>query len=431
MSQLPEIKRIPFTEALEAGVSEARAEESNLGLLLVDLTNLTTINHYHGYEHGDRLLDVTFQQLLSVSKLPDTVFRIGSHHFAFILPGLSNPAFIALAMNKVQTVLDDSLFIDQDTVSVILKIGVAISHGGRRDAMATLAEAEESLLKLKRGGALQLQYLVVDQGAEHRDFKLDQLFSEAIHDNAFELYYQPKIHLTSDSVHCAEALLRWFPEGREPVPPPVIVDLANTSGRAYELAKWVVHTSVRQIKEWREPLGMSVALNLQADLVNHPDLCPLIEDAISLWGIDAESLTVEITESAIIEDKESGFDNLLRLKELGAGLSIDDFGTGYSSLSYFKHIPATELKIDRSFVERLTEDSQDLELVKIMIQIAHQFGLKVVAEGVEEFATLALLRDLGCDYIQGYFFSKPLPAAEFEDWARNWQGVEAFCGQAK
>ena len=157
--------------------------------------------------------------------------------------------------------------------------------------------------------------------------------------------------------------------------------------------------------------------------MGNADLPALFQDAIRIWGIDPGNVTVEITESALMEDKGSGFDNLGRLKELGLKLSIDDFGTGYSSLSYFKQIPAAELKIDRSFVSSMMSDSQDLELVKIIIHIAHQFGMSVVAEGVEDEASLDVLRQLGCDFAQGYYFSEALPAAEFEAWVRNWPGV--------
>jgi len=141
-----------------------------------------------------------------------------------------------------------------------------------------------------------------------------------------------------------------------------------------------------------------------------------------IWGVPATQLTVEITEDAIIEDKQSGFDNLMGVRDQGMQLAIDDFGTGYSSLSYFKHIPATELKIDRSFIARMQTELLDLELVKAIIHLAHQFGLRVVAEGIEDDATLTTLQELGCDYGQGFLFSAPLPAAEFEAWVQGWRG---------
>ena len=422
MPELPEIARASFIRSIGAAVSRAREEGSNLGLLLIDLTNLGRINHYHGYQTGDLILATTYEQLLDVSKLPGTVFRIGSHRFAFILPGLSNPALIALAMNRVTRLLEGGLYVDDSMVKVDLKVGFAVNRGGRRDSMATLALAEASLARVKAGGSHRVEDLLGDDGQEPVDYLLEQHFADALQDNEFELHYQPKVHLASGEVQSAEALLRWSPPGREPVSPEVLVELAETTGRAYELTRLVVHRAIRQVREWQPSPGVGLAVNVHAGLVANPDLPSLLRDALVIWGVDAGQVTVEITESAFIEDKESGFDNLLKLRELGVNLSIDDFGTGYSSLSYFKHIPAAELKIDKSFVSSMQEDPQDLELVKIMIHIAHRFGLTVVAEGVEDRASMDLLRSLGCDYGQGYFFSRPLPADEFENWLREWPG---------
>ncbi len=423
MEELPEIRRTPFSQTLEVEIEKARTSSSHLGLLLVDLSNLTRINHYHGYQTGDRLLADTYRHLLSISKLPDTVFRIGSHHFAFILSGLSNPAFIALAMNKIERLLQQELSIEGENALVDLKIGIAVNREGSRDAMEMLSLAETSLAQVRRGEVIRVEDIVGREPENPQDMQLEQLFVETLHDNAFELYYQPQINLATGEARSVEALLRWQVEGRGFISPEIAVELADSTGRAYALTKWVVHTALRQLREWRDTIDVSVALNVQADLVNNPDLLTLIEDAIAIWGVEASRVTIEITESAIIQDKESGFDSLQKMKRLGVNLAIDDFGTGYSSLSYFKHIPATELKIDQSFVRTMRTDAQDLELVKIIIHIAHQFGLKVVAEGVEDLESLNMLRDLGCDFAQGYYFSKPLSRKAYEKWLSSWPGL--------
>ncbi len=423
MEELPEIRRTPFSQTLEVEIEKARTSSSHLGLLLVDLSNLTRINHYHGYQTGDRLLADTYRHLLSISKLPDTVFRIGSHHFAFILSGLSNPAFIALAMNKIERLLQQELSIEGENALVDLKIGIAVNREGSRDAMEMLSLAEASLAQVRRGEVIRVEDIVGREPENPQDMQLEQLFVETLHDNAFELYYQPQINLATGEARSVEALLRWQVEGRGFISPEIAVELADSTGRAYALTKWVVHTALRQLREWRDTIDVSVALNVQADLVNNPDLLTLIEDAIAIWGVEASRVTIEITESAIIQDKESGFDSLQKMKRLGVNLAIDDFGTGYSSLSYFKHIPATELKIDQSFVRTMRTDAQDLELVKIIIHIAHQFGLKVVAEGVEDLESLNMLRDLGCDFAQGYYFSKPLSRKAYEKWLSAWPGL--------
>lgn len=424
MDTLPEITRTPFLTSLSGFVKKARKDASHLGLMLIDLTNLSRINHYHGYQTGDAMLTSAHRQLLGISKLPDTVFRVGDHRFAFILPGLGNPAFIALATNKVHRVLEEELEVDEQMIAAELKVGIAVNRLGERDSNSMLAMAESSLAMAKLGAYHRVEELLGEEEDNKADYQLEQRFAEALCDNDFELHYQPKIDLVTGRVSGAEALLRWFPDWREPVVPEVVVELAESSGRTYELTRWVVHQGLRQLKEWQSSLDVAIALNVPASLVGNPDLAPLLRDAVAIWGVDPTRVTVEITESAIIQDKQSGFNSLLAMKEQGLNLSIDDFGTGYSSLSYFKHIPAGELKIDRSFVASMMEDTQDLELVKIIIHIAHQFGLRVVAEGVEDQESLNVLQELGCDYAQGYFFSEPLSREHFEGWVCRWPGLD-------
>ena len=422
--ELPEIKREFFSKVLERAIEEARCDSSNLGLLIVDLSNLTHINHSHGYSTGDHLLRTTYTHLLSVSKLPDTVFRVSGNHFAFILPGLSNPAFIVLAMNKIDRLLKKNLSVDGGASRIELNIGLAINPKGNRGVMDMLSQAEASLVQARQGEALKLEDLAGEVMDTPQNMQLEPLFTQTLRDNAFELYYQPKINLVTGKADCAEALLRWQHAGNNFISPDVVVELANTTGQAYGLAKWVVHTALRQVRQWQDSIDVSVALNVQADLVNNPDLLMLLKDAIAIWGVQPGKITVEITESAIIADKESGFDSLQSMKQLGINLAIDDFGTGYSSLSYFKHIPANELKIDQSFVRSMRTDPQDLEMVKLIIHIAHQFGLSVVAEGVEDRETLDMLRDMGCDYAQGFYFSKAMPSEEYEAWVLAWPGLD-------
>ncbi len=422
MPRPPDIQREGFLEALDTAVQVTTRESTNLGLLLIDIVNLSRINHHQGYHVGDALLGRAFDLLQTVSKLDDSIFRIGSHRFAFILRDLTNPAFITLAMSRVTRLFDESLLSDELEVAIDLKIGLAVNLLGQRDTLTMLARAESSLNHVKRGGSYSLEDLLGNEPQDARDEALEAAFAEALHDNNFELHYQPKLDLRTGELVGAEALLRWHPADREPLAPAQILALAETSGAGFELCKWVVDRTLRQMHSWRNRIDVPLALNVQAGLVSSPDLVAMLQDALVIWGVQASQLTVEITEDAIIEDKESGFDNLLGVRGQGIQLAIDDFGTGYSSLSYFKHIPATELKIDRSFIARMENELLDLELVKAIIHLAQQFGLRVVAEGVENEATLSTLQELGCDYGQGYLFSAPLPATEFESWAQNWQG---------
>lgn len=423
MNRVPGIEREQFIRKLADAVAQARADGSHLGLMLIDLNNLAKINHYHGYETGDEMLASAYKQLLELSKLPDSVFRVGSHRFSFILSDLGNPAFITLAMNRVHRCLESQLHRDSILHRVDIKIGIAINRLGGHQVMATLAQAESSLAQVKLGGQQHIEDLLVDSDEGTPQMGLEKHLEDALQDNAFELHFQPKVELATGKLHSAEALLRWQSPDGETISPEIIVDWAEKTGRSYELTKWVVHRALRQIRLWQGVLDIGVAVNLPANLAGDADLSTLLHDALAIWGVAPRMITVELTEGAVIEDKQSGFDNLLKLREMGINVSIDDFGTGYSSLAYFKQIPAAELKIDKTFVESMLDDSGNLELVKIIIHIAHQFGLTVVAEGVEDRESLDMLKQLGCDSVQGYYISQPLPADEFESWVAGWQGI--------
>ncbi len=422
MQQLPAIERDRFLLHLNEAVQRARRDRSCLGLLLIDLTNLARINHLHGYEAGDSVLSRAYLGLVESSKLPDSVFRVGSHRFAFVLEDLGNPAYIALALKRVERLLGSELHGDRGLLGVDVKTGIVINREGARQAMPMLALAEASLANVKMGGSRRIEDILAEESEEPGNLRLEQQLTEALQDNAFELYFQPKVEIASGRVCSVEALLRWQVPDGTCVSPQVIVDWAQTSGHSYDLTKWVVHRSLRQLKAWQGSLDLGIAVNVPANLAGDPDLPPMLHDAIAIWGVPPDKVTIEITESAVMEDKQSGHDNLLRIKSMGVNISIDDFGTGFSSLSYFRHIPAAELKIDKSFVDSMQVDEQDLELVKIILHIGHQFGLQVVAEGVEDRESLDMLRKLGCDYVQGYHVSPPLPCEAFESWLADWQG---------
>jgi EAL domain-containing protein (putative c-di-GMP-specific phosphodiesterase class I) len=298
-----------------------------------------------------------------------------------------------------------------------------VGNPGEADALSMLSMAETSLANIRTGGDLQLEQFGDHRQSAKQNYQLEKLFRETLHDNNFQLYYQPKINLLTGMADHVEAVLRWQLPGGEFVSPERAIELAATLGSSYALTKWILHTAIRQLKSWQASSEMSIAINVQAELVSNPNLLALIEDTIAIWGVEESSITLEITESAIIDDKEFGFQNLMQLKNLGVELSIDDFGTGYSSMAYFKHIPASELKIDQYFVKSMKNDLIDRELVRIMIDTAHLFDMRAVAEGVENQESLELLREMGCDYVQGYFFTRPLPASEFENWKRDWPGL--------
>ncbi|UTA46711.1 GGDEF domain-containing phosphodiesterase [Simiduia sp. 21SJ11W-1] len=412
---VPAINRQAFIAALEEFISQ---EALQTGVLLVDLNNLTDINLQTGYAAGDAVIHACLARLQALSKMPNTFFRIGSHHFAFIVPRISNPSLMSLAIHKIKQQLGEPVAVGKDQVQPDVQVGLAFGPPEAANAYLLLKRAERSLIDSRRGKPYRFD--VIDDQKESEDQTLlAKAFKKALFGNEFELYYQPKKNLKTGKVDRVEALLRWELKGRGFIAPDQVVLLAEQLGESYTLTKWVVGTAVRQMRQWLGQWNLGVAVNIQAGLVNDPNLTHLVQDALSIWGLDSEYLTLEITESAIIEDMHSGLENLMRLKQAGIALSIDDFGTGYSSLSYFKNIPASELKIDRCFVRDMLVNEQDKHIVKIIIDIAQLFGLQVVAEGVEDGETLQYLAELGCDYAQGYFIAKPLSVADFEIWIKH------------
>lgn len=407
MHQLPEIERTRFIHKLAQAVDQARADGSHLGLILVDLANLAGVNHNYGYETGDELLLTAYGQLLDLSKLPDSVFRMGGHSFFFYSLRSGQPRFYSPGHEQGISNSRFRVARGSGVHRVDIRIGIAVNRVGGQEFMTMLANAEASLLQSRLGGQLRIEDVLIDGDEVPAQQRLEQNLEEALLNNEFELHYQPKIEISSGKLHGAEALLRWQSPDGENISPEIIVEWAETTGRSYELTRWVVHRALRQMRQWQGRLDIGVAVNIPAGLAGDPDLPTLLHDALAIWGVAPEMVTAELTERALIEDKQAGYDNLLKLREMGVNVSIDDFGTGYSSLSYFKHIPARELKIDKSFIESMQSDIQNMELVKIIIHIARLFGLTVVAEGIEDSRSLSTLRELGCDYAQGYYFSRP------------------------
>jgi EAL domain-containing protein (putative c-di-GMP-specific phosphodiesterase class I) len=248
----------------------------------------------------------------------------------------------------------------------------------------------------------------------------------AIENKALELHYQPKVSASTGQFVGAEALLRWTNAKGESVPPDVFIPVAVDIGMMKPLTRFLLTTALRQAAEWPDTdKRRNISVNLEAQSVKDSDITDVISSSLSIWGDDNCDLTLEITEGALVEDSPSNFQCLNKIRSMGVGISIDDFGTGYSSLSYFKNIPATELKIDKSFVSNMLKSDQDRYLVEAIIWLAHRFGLKVVAEGVERDEELKLLVELECDTIQGYLFSKPLPHEEFCRWLASNQSNSA------
>lgn len=399
----------------------------NFGLLVVDIRDFRRINTVYGYEIGDRVLAAAAErlgQLLAPRETP--LFRIGNDEFAVLVPRLMHSELLAIAANKAIQLFQPPLQIGDRHVRVGITLGTAAS-GQLKTATPDklLALAERSLAQARTEG---IGYVVNPGALEHSeasDLAFEHALEEAITTHSLIVFYQPKIDLFSREARDFEALIRWYHPTLGVIPPDQFLPVVERVGRFEEVTKFVLHTALRNRNEWPVE-NARVAINVPASMVHERALLDMVQSALNIWGTPSSALTLEITEGAIIKDYVASQQHLATLKGMGTRISIDDFGTGYSSLAYFKKLPASELKIDKSFVLNLCNDVDDRHLVQLIIDLAHHFGLKVVAEGVENRETLEVLMQLNCDCVQGYHFAPAMPHDALQAWLNAYDKARYF-----
>jgi diguanylate cyclase (GGDEF)-like protein len=392
-------------------------------LALVDLNNFSQINQRYGYATGDQILAELHRDLATIPKNPICCARIEGDKLAFIISPLLNIQLIPLVAKKINDRLRTSVKIDGNLISIEGCVGFSASSNPC-SAETLLIEAEAAA---KTAHALGVRYHLSEASNMHsvkQQITLRQQVAEALTNKTFELFYQPQIFLPDLKPRGAESLIRW-PENRN-IDPEQLIATVEQFGRMDELFSWTVNTALRESARWthaQQPI--TTAVNLSASCLRLPELFNIIESSLNLWGADPSTLCIEVTESTIQQDLDQGFKSLSRIKELGIKISIDDFGTGCSSLEYFKYIPANELKIDKSFILNMRDSKVDMDIVKLILDWGRRFNLAIVAEGVEDQESLAILQRLGCDYAQGYGISKALPSNEFNNWLANYSALAA------
>lgn len=416
----PGINRDLFLSRLTTQLRQSRTAALGTGLFILDIKQFRRINLSLGFLCGDHVLTDIETRLRRIVTTADSVFRIGNNEFAIVVTMLQNAEFMQLIARQLQLMFDDNFSWYDKEFRLDARIGATASHDSDCTALLMLTAAENALAQAKIEGVAFLQKSLATDIAPSHDWQFENDVLEAMEDNAFTLYWQPKIRLSDSKPLKAEGLLRWRSEKYGLVAPDRILPTIEYNGKMLDLTKFVINCALRHLSKWPKQYGdMGVAVNIPANIVHHRMMRDIITDAVSIWGVNPACLTLEITESAIIVDQESSFKNLQALRDIGVRISIDDFGTGYSSLQYFKHIPADELKIDKSFVMPMASDTDNYNIIDLIIQLAHSFNIQVVAEGVEDEKSLLLLEKLGCDYAQGYHISRPIANDDFVEWLVN------------
>jgi diguanylate cyclase (GGDEF)-like protein len=421
LTELP--NRAHFGEVVDDALVAARDEGGMLAVLLIDLDGFKEVNDTLGHSSGDRLLEEVAHRLAGAVRAEDTVARLGGDEFAVLLPRVQSPEAAAATAVMLRQRLQGLYDVDEITVHTDSSVGVAIGPHHGTDAETLLRRADVAMYTAKERRV----------GAAVYDPRLDRYSPErlaiaaemrlAIAAGQFVLYYQPQVEPRTGRVDSVEALVRWRHPQRGIIGPDDFVPLAERTGLIRPLTAWVLEAAIRECAAWRAAgVELDVAVNLSAANLVDTDLPNLIDRLLRAHSVPARSLRLEITESTAMADPARTRAILSRLNGLGTPLAIDDFGTGYSSLAYLRSLPVRELKIDRSFVRRMTTDPNDRAIVVATIDLGHTLGLRVVAEGVEDRATVRALNARGCDLIQGYLVAPPLPVADLRRWLAAWPG---------
>lgn len=412
--------RTLLNDRLRQALQHSEVTGEPVALLMMDLDQFKEVNDALGHDHGDKLLIEMSRRLQRVLRDVDTIARLGGDEFAVLMTlGASEKGALGVAQ-RIRDALEQPFKLGGISVQTSASIGITLAPRHGTDAETLAQHADVAMYTAKRGGGGIAMYSPEhDQSSVRRLALLGEL-RRAIDNGELILHYQPVIDLRTGEVRSAEALVRWQHPEFGMMPPGEFIELAEVSGTIHALTRWVVERAVRQTRSWIESgLDLSVAVNLSVRNLYDPDLVSWLADLLADVGLDASRLQMEITESELMDDPLLAMEVLGRIKGLGSTTSIDDFGTGYSSLAYLKNLPIDQLKIDRSFVGNMARDDSDLTIVRSTIDLSHNLGLTVVAEGVEDPTALQMLAELGCDRAQGYFVSRPVAAGELEQWLRD------------
>jgi diguanylate cyclase (GGDEF)-like protein len=416
--------RACLLEELRDALSPADQTPCQTGLMIMDLDHFKEINDTLGHPVGDLILQEVAKRLAEVVDNTGHVARLGGDEFAVILPSADHRRCADMA-SAITAALEREFQVGGHKLYVGGSVGVALYPDHGEEVSILMRHADVAMYLAKHTGVKMAFYDDTQDRNSLVRLQLVKELKDAIAHDRLALYYQPKLDLQRGTVDCVEALLRWEHPEHGMVPPDRIIPMAEQTGLIQKLTQWVLHNAMAQVVSWRcAGIDVGVAVNLSAHDLQDATLPDTVSSLLARTGISPDRLTLEITESAMMSDLTRATALLSQIKQAGVGLAIDDFGTGFSSLSYLKKLPVRELKIDKSFVINMNRDENDAMIVHSTIDLAHNLGLSVVAEGVENQEILEQLRAQGCDSIQGYHLCKPLPPALLRQWLSDRRRLE-------
>lgn len=403
-------------ERLALDIRSGERRRTPVAFLLMDLNDFKTVNNTLGHHHGDLVLQQIGPRLRDILRQSDTVARLGGDEFGLVLPDTDLEGALRVA-KKAHQALETPFTVEGLSIGVEASIGIALYPEHGTNAALIMQRADVAMYAAKHNGGGSTVYAADRDHYSARRLALMGELRYAIEHHELTLYYQPKIHMQTRRVIGVEALVRWKHPHRGMIAPDEFIPLAERSGLIRPLTQWVLATALDQAKQWEQRgFQISVAVNLSARNLLDAQLPDHLEGLLRRTGTPSKGLELEITESTIMADPARALDVLTRLHRMGIPLAIDDFGTGYSSLGYLKRLPVSAVKIDKSFVKNMEADDNDTVIVRSTIELAHNLGLQVIAEGVETSYLWDLLASLGCDAAQGYYMSQPMAADALSGW---------------
>lgn len=429
LTHLP--NRVLFNDRLYLSIEKAKRNNTRFAILFVDLDRFKQINDSLGHEVGDSVLKIMAKRLLDTVRKEDTVSRLGGDEFTILIDDVKNVEDISTIAQKIIKVVSNPIYIESHTLYSSCSIGISIYPDDALDANSLLKFADAAMYRAKEDGRNNYQYYTCDmtQRAFER-VSMDTKLREALKNDEFIVFFQPQIDARVDKIVGMEALVRWQHPKDGLIMPSGFIQLAEDTGLIVDIDRVVMKKAMKQVAYWYSQ-GLNpgiLSLNLATKLLAQDDFIEVLISTMKEFDFKAQWLELEVTESDIMNNPESSIEKLNELKGIGIHLAVDDFGTGYSSLSYLKRLPIDKLKIDQSFVRGLPNDEEDVSIAKAIIALAKSLKLRVIAEGVERVEQKDFLVQNGCEYIQGYFYSKPIHSEEMQKMLKNGKSLKYDSG---
>lgn len=417
LTNLP--NRTLLYERVNHAIAMAKRSTTSMIVLIMDLNQFKEVNDTLGHYCGDCLLQQVAPRLKSIVRESDTVARLGGDEFSVVLQNTDREDAIIIC-NKILRALDKPFLVEGHTLKATMSIGIAKYPDDGEDCETLMQRADVAMYVAKKDAT---GYAIYDEARDQYSVNRLEIINalhEAIQNAEIQFHYQPIVSTKNKSLWGFEVLARWTHHKLGEIVPTEFIAIAEKSSLIKELTMHMLDTSFKQFQIWRETnQDFCLSVNLSVKDIQDSDFSSKIKSLLKKYSLDPKKINLEITESTMMSDSKRAYDVMTELNDLGLNISIDDFGTGFSSLSYLKQLPTQSLKIDRTFVSDMLEDENDAVIVRSTIDLAHNMGRTVIAEGVENKDISDILEILGCDYVQGYYLSRPIPAEQVVDWLNN------------